>query len=356
MKLIEYYRQQCRDGIIQSDPLQIDALSHFQVVMDDLQRYQKSLNSWLRLRKPQPPKGLYIWGGVGIGKTYLMDCFYDQVPFNNKMRLHFHAFMKMVNQEMQKYRGQKNPVALVAKDLADKYQLICFDEFLVTEVVDAMILARLLEALIENGVCFVTTSNTAPDDLYKNGLQRISFLPAIDLINQHTNVVHLDSRQDYRLLQVKKSGVYFQPQNDAADLNMQKLFDMLAHGSPVNEDPLNIHGRWINVRKRAEHAVWFDFNDICNVPRSQQDYLALVDKYDYFFLSHLPDVPATNRNILSLFIKFIDVLYDSRAPLFISSDHTLQNLCREIVSFPEYTRTQSRLVEMQSEKYLANKL
>lgn len=356
MKLIDDYKQQCEQGLIQSDPLQIQALQHFQEIADAIADYHKKSASWLRLRKPQTPKGLYIWGSVGIGKTHLMDCFYQNVDTNKKMRLHFHAFMKLVHQEMKKYRGQKNPVALVAKDLAKEHQLICFDEFYVTEVVDAMILARLLEALLENGVTFVATSNTAPDDLYLNGLQRISFLPAIALINEYTKVVHLNSDQDYRLQQVTKAGVYFTPQSSEADQQMQKLFDLLVQGCVVNEDPISLHGRWINVRKRAEQVVWFDFNDICNVPRSQQDYLSLVDGFQCFFVSSVPDVPATNRNILTLFIKFIDVLYDAQAPLFLSSDFTLEHLCRDVAGTPEYARTQSRLIEMQSEKYLANKL
>ena len=157
-------------------------------------------------------------------------------------------------------------------------------------------------------------------------------------------------------MQVRKAGVYFCPQDARAEASMQKIFDMLSHACVVNEDPLHLHGRWINVRKRSQHAVWFDFNDICNVPRSQQDYLSLVDEFAFFFISQIPDIPASNRNIVSLFIKLVDVFYDARTPLFVASNYSLQALCRDIPAFPEYARTQSRLIEMQSEKYLANRL
>lgn len=352
--LKQIYQNQCELGLIEDDQVQLDALDHFQLVCDALSENEKRAKSWFKRSKPV--KGLYIWGGVGIGKTYLMDIFFENAPTQAKMRLHFHAFMKLVHNNMQQFRGQPEPVKKVAKALADNYQLICFDEFFVTEIVDAMILARLLEALIEYGVCFVATSNTAPDDLYKNGLQRISFLPAIKLLNEHTHVVHLQSDSDYRLKQVTKAGVYFSPDDDKAEMNLTNLFSMLAHGYCVNEDPLNIHGRWINVRKRAEHIVWFDFADICQVPRSQQDYLALVERFDTFFVSHVPHIPTAHRNIVSLFIRFIDVLYDRNIPLFMSLQTSVKEMCGKIDIFPEYERTQSRLLEMQSEKYLKNRL
>ncbi len=342
MTLRDYYQQQCQQGNIQPDPEQLAALEAFQAVSDQLQQHKKSLGL-LRLRKPKPAQGLYIWGGVGIGKTLLMDCFYHSLPFTQKLRLHFHAFMQKIHQELRALQGSKNPMQIIAKDFAKKYRVICFDEFVVSDIVDAMLLARLLQALVNEGICFVTTSNSAPDDLYKNGLQRTSFLPAIDLIKQHMRVMHLMSQQDYRLLQLKKTGVYFTPDDAKAESDMADVFERVAHGHELIAEPLLIHDRQIPFIKRTHEVIWFDFNVLCNIPRSQQDYLALVADYKIILLSHVPVLKTQSKNIVHLFIRLIDVVYDAQTALICSAASEVSALFAGLTNTPDAARTESRL-------------
>lgn len=341
MNLQTYYQQQCQQGNIQPDPEQLAALAAFQVVFDALQ--QKKSSGLLRLRKPKPVQGLYLWGGVGIGKTLLMDCFFNCLPFPQKLRLHFHAFMQKIHQELRQLQGSKNPMQIIAKDFAKKYRVICFDEFVVSDIVDAMLLARLLQALVQEGICFVTTSNSAPDDLYKNGLQRTSFLPAIDLIKQHMRVLHLASRQDYRLLQLKKTGVYFTPDDAKAEADMADAFERVTHGHELMTDPLIIHDREIPFIKRTHEVIWFDFNVLCNIPRSQQDYLALVAEYKIIFLSHVPVLNTQSKNNVHLFVRLIDVVYDAQTALICSAATEVSSIFAGLTSMPDAVRTESRL-------------
>lgn len=351
MTLLDYYQQQCQSGFIQSDPEQLAALDDFQAVLDHLKHHQKS-SGWLRLRKPKPVQGLYVWGGVGIGKTLLMDCFFHCVPFPQKWRLHFHAFMQFVHLELKKLEGSADPLNLIARELARQYRVICFDEFIVHDIVDAMLLARLLKVLLQQGICFVTTSNTMPDELYKNGLQRTSFLPAIALIKEHLRVIHLPSRQDYRTLQITKAGAYFTPDDTTAMSSMEGIFQSLAHGHEVSHEPISMHDRLVPVVMRASEVVWFDFKVICHIPRSQQDYLTLVGQYKIILVSHVPCLDANAKNTAYLFIRFIDVLYDAGIALILSASAPLEELFAGVQALPEAGRTLSRLMEMQSEKYL----
>lgn len=357
MTLTSYYEQQCRTGSFQSDARQITALQHFQVVLDELVTAHHNKKSLLqRMRKHKSIIGLYVYGGVGIGKTFLMDCFYRNIPFPEKWRIHFHAFMQYIHHELKHSHAKKNPLDAIAKMLAKKYRVICFDEFIVNDIVDAMLLRNLLQSLFDNGVCFVATSNTAPDNLYKNGLQRTSFLPAIALLKEHTQVIHLECIQDYRLLQLQQSGVYFTPDNHAAHAQMEKIFSLLAHDAAISIDPIILHGRPITIMKQAADVVWFDFKAICHVPRSQQDYLELARQYKTVFVSHLPIFHQDDKNTIALFIKMIDVFYDARIAVVFSAAAPAEMLGKHLAHVADYARTQSRIIEMQSEKYFSHGL
>ena len=351
MTLHEYYQQQCQQGMIQSDPEQLAALDAFQIVFDQLKNHHKS-SGLLRLRRPRAVKGLYVWGGVGIGKTLLMDCFFHCLPFQQKLRSHFHAFMQFVHQELKKHQGSVDPLQMIARDLSKKYRVICFDEFIVHDIVDAMLLARLLKALLQYGICFVTTSNTVPDELYKNGLQRTSFLPAIALINEHMSVVHVKSKQDYRMLQITRAGVFFTPDDTAAQSALENIFKVLTHGHEVSTVPLTLFDRSIPVVGRTDQIIWFAFNDICRPPRSQQDYLALAQQYKIILVNHVPLLSDRNKDVLQLFIRFIDVLYDAHVALILSAAGSIDAIFANAANVPEISRTKSRLMEMQSAKYL----
>lgn len=357
MTLINYYEEQCRAGSIQPDDGQMTALTHFQKVLDELISESHGRRSLLRrIRKPKLVTGLYIYGGVGIGKTFLMDCFYHNINFKEKWRIHFHAFMQFIHHELKHAAGTKNPLQDIAKSIAKQYRVICLDEFIVTDIVDAMLLRNLLQALFDNSVSLVATSNTAPDHLYKNGLQRASFIPAIALLKAHTSVIHLEAKQDYRLLQLKQSGVYFSPDNHHAHASMEKIFSLLVHDAIIDVDPIIILDRPIKIVKRSPDIVWFNFNDICHVPRSQQDYLEIVRNFKTVFISHVPEFQQHDKNTIALFIKMIDVFYDARIGVVFSAAVSADLLGTHLGHVADYARTQSRIIEMQSEKYFSHGL
>jgi cell division protein ZapE len=240
---------------------------------------------------------------------------------------------------------------VIAKELAKKTMLLCFDELFVSDIADAMILGRLFKALFAQGICLVTTSNAIPDDLYKNGLQRKLFLPAIELLKSNTHVLSLTSTTDYRARQLKKAGVFFSPHNEIAHENMEKLFALLTQGEHIHHEPIEIHGRTIRIRKRAHNVIWFDFKALCTTPRSQHDYLAIAENYSTIFISHIPVIPADAKDMITLFIHLIDVLYDARVRLIFSAADTVDKLHQHGYKLFEYQRACSRLLEMQSEQY-----
>jgi cell division protein ZapE len=352
MTPLDYYQEQCRSGQIVQDQQQVLALEHLdQLCQNLLGENRKRSSLFAALRKPRLVKGMYLWGGVGIGKTFLMDCFYHTLPIANKIRLHFHQFMSFVHVELKKHQGKKEPLQLIAAELAQKAQVLCFDEFFVSDIADAMLLGRLLEALFAEGVCLVTTSNVEPDELYKNGLQRQHFLPAIALLKQGVEVLHLTGDTDYRLRHLKHAGVFYIPNDESAQNNMEKSFSLLSNNEPALTDDLELFERKIPVIKQTSELVWFDFKVICGIPRSQEDYLALAHKYSTIFVSDLPILPPQSRDKISLFIKLVDVLYDARRRLVISAEAPMEKIyVQGRLSF-EYTRTLSRLQEMQSEDY-----
>lgn len=351
---LEYYQQQLANGKILADPEQLHAMQYLQRIYTELLQEHKKRNSIIKkLRKPHLAQGLYLWGGVGIGKTFMMDCFYHCIPFSGKMRMHFHPFMRMVHQELKKHQGEKNPLQLIAKNIAKNKLLICFDEFYVNDIADAMILARLLKALFAQGVCLVTTSNTMPDELYKRGLQRDQFLPAIALLKAHTHIMHIPSQHDYRLRHLQQAGVFYTPNNSDAKAKMEKAFAALANQKPIHHEDLIVHERHIPVISQTQDCVWFHFADICSVPRSQQDYLDIAATFNTVFISDVPVIAPQAKNAISLFIRMIDVFYDAKTRLVLSAEKSVPELYPEGPMLADYQRARSRLLEMQSEAYFS---
>ncbi|MCR8923711.1 cell division protein ZapE [Dasania sp. GY-MA-18] len=300
-------------------------------------------------------KGLYFWGGVGRGKTYLMDAFYDALPFERKMRVHFHRFMRRVHADLKALQGAKNPLQQVARGIADEARVICFDEFFVSDITDAMILGGLFELLFDYGVCLVATSNIIPDGLYKDGLQRSRFLPAIAMLNKHTQVVNIDSGVDYRLRTLEQAELYHYPLDAGADISLQRSFDQLNPDvRHVRSDyDLEINGRKIQVRKVSDDVAWFDFDALCDGPRSQNDYIELAREFHAVLISGVPQLGGGKDDQARRFINLIDEFYDRHVKLVIAAQVPLAQLYAGGRLDFEFERTQSRLLEMQSHDYLA---
>ena len=349
--LLEHYHEEVRTGLVIEDPQQLEVLQHLQKIQQHLLKASRKTKFFKPFHRSQFIKGLYLWGGVGVGKTFLMDSFFHSLPFPNKLRMHFYQFMQMVHEDLKKYQGKKDPLKIIAHGLAQKTLVLCFDEFFVTDIADAMILGRLLEALFAAGICVVLTSNFEPDELYKNGLQRQHFLPTIAFLKKHTDVVHLESQTDYRLLHLKRAGVFYIPNDSAAQDNMEKSFLLLAQGEPISTQAIELFGRKIPIVKATQKIIWFDFNVLCQAPRSQQDYLALAKQYHTILISDVPVIPSGARDKVSLFIKLVDVLYDAHIRLVLSVAVPLEKIYIQGPLLFEFNRTLSRLIEMQSETY-----
>lgn len=302
----------------------------------------------------KPEMGLYFWGGVGRGKTYLMDLFFDSLPLEQKMRTHFHRFMRRVHAELTELKGQKNPLEQVAQRLSQEASVICFDEFFVTDITDAMLLAGLLKALFARGVCLVATSNIVPDGLYPNGLQREKFLPAIALLNQHTRVLNVDGGVDYRLRTLQQAALYFSPLGSQSDAQLLAHFNRLTGGAKLQPVGLPIEGRVIPARGEWEDIAWFEFTSICEGPRSQQDYIVLAKEYHTVLVSGVPLLGATNDDAARRFVYLVDEFYDRGVKLILSAQASIASLYSGGKLTFEFARTQSRLLEMQSEAYLAS--
>jgi len=299
-----------------------------------------------------PVKGLYIWGGVGRGKTWLMNLFYEALPFDEKLRLHFHHFMLDVHEKLASLPGQKNPLNLIARDYANRYRVICLDEFIVTNITDAMLLSGLLQALFRNGVTLVATSNRVPDDLYKNGLQRERFLPAIDLLRQHTRVMQMDGDTDHRIALLEQDDVYYTPITaDTAD-KLSRRMTSLAPGTVRDDQVLTVHKRPIRARKHADEIAWFEFDALCDAPRAAPDYIELARDYHTIILSDVPVMDEDLDDKARRFVYLIDELYDRRVKLIISADAEPEKLYTGSMLKFAFKRTCSRLIEMRSKDYL----
>ena len=317
--------------------------------------FAKALSVVGRKQSTVAIKGLYFWGGVGRGKTYLMDAFYDALPFERKMRAHFHRFMRRVHHELQDLQGEKNPLEIVARQLADETRVICFDEFFVSDITDAMILGGLFELLFDYGVSLVATSNIIPDGLYKNGLQRSRFLPAIAMLNKHTQVVNVDGGVDYRLRVLEQAELYHFPLDSGADKSLKCSFDNLNPDDlhVQNNCDLEINNRSIVVRAYSDDVAWFDFDVLCDGPRSQNDYIELAKEFHAVLISGVPQLGVAKDDQARRFINMVDEFYDRHVKLVIAAEVPLEQLYSGGRLDFEFERTQSRLLEMQSHDYLA---
>lgn len=339
------------------DPAQEAAVRLLQALYERLlQRQARSRGWWQRLwrRHPEEPEtGLYLWGGVGRGKTYLVDTFYECLPFERKMRVHFHRFMQRVHRELKQLQGAKNPLQSVADQLAADAWVLCFDEFFVTDIADAMILGGLMEALFARGVTLVATSNIEPARLYENGLQRQRFLPAIALLERHTRVVNVDAGVDYRLRTLEQAELYHCPLDAAADASLRRSFEQLAPHPGQAGATLQINGRELRCRSLADDVVWFDFDELCVGPRSQNDYIELARIFHAVVLSAVPALGAHNDDAARRFVNLVDEFYDRNVKLVMAADRPLLALYDGDRLAFEFQRTVSRLQEMQSHEYLA---
>ncbi len=304
------------------------------------------------LRHPPLPRGVYMYGGVGRGKSFLMDGFFQSVPLVRKTRLHFHEFMREVHRELQDLKGTADPLDELGRRIARRYRLICFDEFHIADVTDALILHRLLAALFANRVSLVTTSNFSPDGLYPNGLHRDRILPAIALLKEKMEVLNVDAGTDYRQLTLDGLKLYHTPLGAAAEAALAQTFERLAEAR--DESPLlHIEQRELRARRRAGGVVWFDFDQLCGGPRSQNDYLELAAQFHTLLLSGVPEMPPRLASEARRFTWLVDVLYDRRVKLAISAAVPPERLYAEGPLAHEFPRTVSRLREMQSSAYLA---
>lgn len=312
------------------------------------------LNSLLSRKSPRlAERGIYMWGGVGRGKTFLMDLFFSSLPFKNKQRSHFHRFMHAVHEQLKKFAEQAEPLDLIADRIAAKTKVICFDEFFVADIADAMLLGRLMTNLFERGVTLVATSNIAPDGLYKDGLQRARFLPAIEQIKLHTEVVNVDAGVDYRLRVLERASGWFDANIPATRVEFGRLFAACA-GEPGTADAAFVlNHRKLNAERRANDVIWFNFKQICDGPRSQDDYIELARCYHTVLLSNVPVLDALQENPTRRFISLVDEFYDRSVNLIVSGCAPLESIYQGSAFKFEFERTKSRLIEMQSKEYLA---
>ncbi len=336
-----------------ADPAQLRAIDALDRCATEWAAYKAQRSNALKklINRPDIPRGVYLFGGVGRGKSFLMDCFYTAVPLNRKTRLHFHEFMREVHRELAELQGTVNPLDVLAKRMSKKYRLICFDEFHVADITDAMILHRLLAALFDNGVGFVTTSNFKPDDLYPGGMHRDRILPAIALLNANLEVLNVDNGTDYRRRTLDRLKLYHVPLGAKADAAMRDAFNQLAESA--DEDPvLHIESREIHARRKAGGVVWFDFKTLCGGPRSQNDYLEIATQFHTVLLSDVPQMPMRMASEARRFTWLVDVLYDRRVKLIMSAEVAPEDLYTEGPLAHEFPRTASRLNEMQSKEFL----
>lgn len=337
-----------------ADPAQLRAIAALERCAQEWTAFKEKRSNALKklINRPDIPRGVYMFGGVGRGKSFLMDCFYNAVPLKRKTRLHFHEFMREVHRELVDLQGTVNPLDELAKRMAKRFRLICFDEFHVADVTDAMILHRLLAALFDNGVGFVTTSNFHPDGLYPDGLHRDRILPAIALLNARLEVINVDNGTDYRRRTMELMTLYHVPNGPVADAAMEQAFSALEETH--DDDPvLHIEAREIRARRRAGGMVWFDFKTLCGGPRSQNDYLEIASMFHTVFLSDVPQMSVRMASEARRFTWLVDVLYDRRVKLVMSAQVPAMDLYTEGPMAHEFPRTVSRLNEMQSKEYLS---
>ncbi len=357
MDLNAQYRHALHSEHFKPDPAQLAALKYFQALSTRLQQpAQKSWTTRLckKLGKHEAAqRGLYLWGDVGRGKTWLMDMFFNALPFDQKLRLHFRHFMQEIHDELTQLAGQRDPLLIVAKHFAQRARVLCLDEFYVEDITDAMIFYRLLDALNAQGIALVFTSNLAPAELYKNGLQRERFLPAIKLIETGTEVVKLNGDTDHRLRKLKQAHVWFSPLNTASERAIEQRFNELAPGTALMDTPLHINHRQIACNRRTDDIAWFNFYQLCHGPRAGADYIELARQFHTILVSSVPSMGENEEEWAHRFIKMVDEFYDRRVKLLITADNEPTHLYHGRLHTFDFQRTISRLLEMRSADYLA---
>jgi cell division protein ZapE len=353
MPVRELFEKTLAERSYRADPAQLRAIDALERCENEWGAYKaRRSNAVAKLIvRPPIPRGVYMHGGVGRGKSFLMDCFFQSVPLTRKTRLHFHEFMREVHRELQDLKGTANPLDGLAERIARRFRLICFDEFHVADVTDAMILHRLLDAMFAQRVSIVATSNFHPDTLYPNGLHRERILPAIELLKSRLEVVELDGGTDYRQRAFEGLELYHWPLGPQADAAMEKAFASLAEAK--EENPLlHIEHRQLQARRKAGGVVWFDFATLCGGPRSQNDYLELASQFHTVLLSGVPQMPPRLASEARRFTWLVDVLYDRRVKLVMAAAVPPEQLYTEGPLAHEFPRTVSRLHEMQSPQFL----
>jgi cell division protein ZapE len=352
----QHYAQGVARGDWQDDPAQRAMLAEFDRIQNALvQREQAGLLARLRARlsEPAPVPGLYLWGGVGRGKTFLVDLFFNGLPIEKKRRVHFHRFMREVQAALRDLEGREDPLKDVAADIAESARVLCLDEFFVSDIGDAMILSGLLQHLFSRGVSLVTTSNTAPPNLYRDGLQRDRFLPAIALLQKHCHVVEMVSAQDWRLRALRQARTFHTPPGPQAEQALAQTFQHITRGHLRSEKTVLIHGRPIAVKQLGEDAAWFDFGALCEGPRAVADYIEIGRSWGTVLISNVPQFTPGSEDAARRFVELVDEFYDRRVKLVLSAVTPIVEMYDGERLRMEFARTESRLIEMGSEAYLA---
>ena len=353
MNVQEFYQHALQQREFKADPAQGLAIDRLQRSYEEWVAFKARRSSRLKrmINRPEVPRGIYMWGGVGRGKSFLMDSFFSVVPLVRKTRLHFHEFMRGVHRELDELKGVANPLDEVARRIARKYRLICFDEFHVSDIADAMILYNLLTALFNHGVSFIMTSNYDPDKLYPDGLHRDRMLPTIALLKEKLDVMNVDAGVDYRSRALEQVESYHTPLGAASDRALRHAYVKIAESA--DEDPrILIEAREINALRRAGGIIWFDFATLCGGPRSQNDYLEIASRFHTVVLSGIPEMSASMSSEARRFTWLIDVFYDKKVKLLMSAQVAPEELYTNGMLAQEFHRTVSRIVEMQSRDYM----
>lgn len=351
---LTWYQAASQQTAFIRDAAQARAIEHLDRLWTELMMFKRKRNRFLgrSLRSPQLPKGLYFYGGVGRGKSFLMDAFYGCLPYRRKRRVHFHAFMAEIHQRLRGLKSEANPLKAVAAEIAKETRVLCFDEFHVSDIADAMILGRLLENLFNEGVVLVATSNYAPSELYPQGQNRSSFLPTIALIEEKLTILNVDGGEDYRHRTLTAAKVFYIPANDENERKLADLFTQVTAGQAERPSEIEIHGRMLRCKKRTDKAIWFDFRMLCFGPRSQADYLYLSEHYEMIFVSGIEKLSQAERAEARRLTWLIDVMYDYRVKFCATCDVPVGEIYVEGDFAQEFVRTASRLTEMQSQEYL----
>ncbi len=382
---LEWYWKFSQASDFESDPAQLAVLQHLERLHGDLEKYRQYRQGPVNRLVTnfgggkKPPRGLYIWGSVGRGKSLMMDAFYNVCTLKRKRRVHFHAFMRELHAELQAHGGEEDPLDAISDKIARQLRLLCFDEFHISDIADAMILGRLLELLTDKGVVLVMTSNYPPDDLYPNGLQRARFLPAIEILKRELEVVEIGGSRDHRRRILESIPVYHTPLSLAGEQALARAFEAMSRASYTANGTMMINGHEIAFRRRAKGVVWFDFDELCVKPHSQIDYLAIAGQYHTVLISGIPQLHAKNRaDVVRRFTWLVDVFYDQRVKLICSAeaepellviDDRVANRSKAAANksggdaasmaglavSAEFGRTASRLREMQSREYFSRK-